>query len=355
MHIGQINTNPEWGGGENQVLQLVRGLEQRGVRVTLFAHAAGELLRRAQACGCHVYPLPAGRGALRAMEQALVNEGVDLLHVHDSRGAALGARLGRRLRLPVVLSRRVASPLRRNPFSRQKYTRRNFAAVIAISHTVREVFLRTSDFPAGDVYVVPTGVDIRALDAVQPDADWRRSVGRPYVVGGVGKLSVKKNWQFLVRVAARMSEAQETVSWVIAGDGDQHGPLALLIRQLGVQDRVKLLGFRDDASRILKSLDVCFFPSIVEGASVTVRECMALGTPVVAVNAAGTAESLAGHGWLVEDGDVDGAVRAIREALSDGPERNRRVETACLHARECYSYDRTVDGTLDVYRKVLAL
>jgi len=248
----------------------------------------------------------------------------------------------------------VASPLRRNPLSRWKYSRRNFRAVVAISNTVRDVFLRTSRFPADDVYVVPTGVDIGELDAVERDNAFRREFPGRFLVGGVGKLSVKKNWAFLVHVAAAMKATDLDIHWVIAGDGGEREAIELLAKELGVEDSIHLLGFRSDALRILKSLDLLFFPSIVEGASVTVRECMVLGTPVVAVEAAGTMESLAGHGWGVADGDIEGAVAGVAEALTNQPLRDERVSGARRYAVEHYTYDRTVAGTIEVYRKVLA-
>ena len=355
MHIGQISTNPDWGGGENQILHLVQGLEARGERVTLFAHPKGELLRRADAAGCTVCPLPGGgrTPSASATAKVVAGAGFDLLHVHDSRGASLGAAVGRRVGVPVVLSRRVASPLRRNPLSRWKYSHRNFCAVIAISNTVREVFLRTSRFPADDVYVVPTGVDIGELDAVERDNAFRRDFPGRFVVGGVGKLSVKKNWPFLVRVAARIAETNLDIHWVIAGDGDARDEIERLAEELGVGHRIHLLGFRSDALRILKSLDLLFFPSRVEGASVTVRECMVLGIPVVAVDADGTMESLAGHGWGVADGDVEGAATSVAEALTNQSLRYEHVSGARRYAIAHYAYDRTVAGTLDLYRKVL--
>ncbi len=351
MKIGQINCNRDWGGGENQILHLVQALADRGEDVVLLAHPEGELLKRALALGLRAEPLPLrfGRPAAGAAAALVARCGIELLHTHDSRGSTLGARIGRRLGLPVVLSRRVASPIRNNFMSRRKYTRRNFRAVLAISETVRDVFLSSSRYPAEDVFVVPTGVDIGELDGVERDLEFRKSFGGTYLVGGVGKLSPKKNWQFLVRTAARLAEDGPDIQWVIAGEGGEHENIEAVAKELGVANRVHLLGFRRDALRILKSLDALFFPSIVEGASVTVRECMVLGTPVVAVDAAGTMESLGGHGWKIKDDDVDGAAAAVVEALTNRELRDRHIAGARRYAVEHYSYDRTVAGTLEVY------
>jgi glycosyltransferase involved in cell wall biosynthesis len=355
MHIGQVNTNRDWGGGENQVFHLVQGLRDRNVQVTLFAHAEGELRRRAAAAGYAVCPVPVrGRLSVRALTRCVSERGVDLLHVHDSRAATLGAGVGRRLGLPVILSRRVSSPLRRNPLSRMKYTTRNFCAVIAISNTVRDVVLKTSRFPVDRVFVAPTGVDIGELDRVQPDPVLRRECGGQFLVGGVGKLSPKKNWPFLVRVAATLAADGMNIQWVIAGEGGERESIRALAGACGIADRIHLLGFRSDAPRILKSLDLLFFPSRMEGASVTVRECMVLGTPVVAVDAAGTMESLAGHGWGVRDGDVDGAARCVVEALTNQTLRRERIAAARRHAVANYPHSRTVSDTLAVYRTILA-
>jgi len=355
MHFGQINTNPDWGGGENQILHLVQELSARGKKVTLFAHPDGELLRRATKSGFLVSPLPfiGRRPSVRKTAKLISDAGIDLLHVHDSRSGTLGAKVGRKLNIPVVLSRRVASPIRKNPLSRLKYSRRNFSAVLAISNTVKNVFLKTTSFPEKDIFVVPTGVDIGELDAVSRDSKFRRSFGGHYLVGGVGKLSPKKNWQFLIRVAAKMAKTNLDIQWLIAGDGGELESLELLASELGIQDRVHFLGFRSDALHILKNLDALFFPSIVEGASVTVRECMVLGTPVVAVDADGTMESLAGHGWGVADGEIDLAVKCLTEALINQKLRNKHITSARRYAVEHYTYDRTAVGTLAVYRKVL--
>lgn len=355
MHFGQINTNPDWGGGENQILHLVQELSARGEQVTLFAHPDGELLRRAQKNGCQVSPLPmsGGRPSVRQTTKAVSQAGIDLLHVHDSRSGTLGVKVGRKLNIPVVLSRRVASPIRRNLLSRMKYSRRNFAAVLAISNTVKNVFLKTTNFPEKDIFVVPTGVDIGEVDAVARDHKFRKSFGGDYLVGGVGKLSPKKNWQFLVHVAAQMAKTNLDIQWLIAGDGGELESLETLVTEIGIQDRVHFLGFRSDALHILKNLDALFFPSIVEGASVTVRECMVLGTPVVTVDADGTMESLAGHGWGVADGDVETAVKYLTEALTNQAIRDKHVTGARRYAVEHYTYDRTAVGSLAVYRKVL--
>lgn len=358
-HIIHIHTNREWGGGEYQVLNLVKGLVARGWPVKVFAHHRGELFKRLRAQRLPVAPLPRGgfldrvTGRRAALRDRVAGLQAALVHVHDSPATSIGIDVGTQTDIPVVLSRRVASPLRRNVFSRRKYSARALAAVIAISETVKNVFAR-SGYPRDRIHVVPSGLDVAGLETVAPDPEFRRQFKAPFLAGGVGKLSHKKNWQLLVRVAAEVARrGGPEVAWCIAGDGPELDELRDLARRLGVGPRIHFLGFRKDATRVLKSLDVLFFPSLMEGASVTVREAMLLGVPVVAANAAGTVESLAGHGWVVNPHDVEGAARSVIEVLTDATRRNEVCRKARALAAERYSIDVTVEGTVRVYEKVL--
>ena len=352
LRIAHLNTNGDWGGGENQVLRLVQGLTARGVDNRLFAKAEGALWTRAAAAGVALEPVPGFPAAWR-LGRRLSRAGVTLIHAHDSRAAALGGVVGRRMGIPVVLSRRVASPLRNNVWSRRKYAPRRLAAVIAISRTVGDVFA-ASGYPSDRIYLAPSGLDLEALDHVSPDPIFRAGFRRPFLVGGVGKLSTKKNWSLLIRVAARLAaDGGPDVDWVLVGDGPERTRLEALAADLGVADRVHFLGFREDALTVLKTLDLLFFTSLMEGASVTVREAMALGVPVVAVDAPGTMESLDGNGWGVRANDLEGAAAVIRRVLSDRTERITMADRAVRSARQRFSLERTVSDTLAAYENVL--
>ena len=346
MHIAHIHTNREWGGGEHQVLHLLGGLRDNGDTVTLICEAGGPLAAEAAKVGIAAEPPAPARDIARLVKA----RAVDLIHVHDSAGTSLGGKAGRLARVPVVLTRRVASPLRRNAMSRRKYSPRRLAAVIAISETVKEVFLQ-SGYPEARLFVVPSGLDFDALEAVEPDDAFRDASS--YLVMGVGKLSVKKNWRMLVDVAAAERDAGGDVRWVIAGDGPERQRLEARIADLKLDGRVLLAGFRQDALALLKAADLLFFPSVREGASVTVRQAMALGVPVVAVDAAGTRESLAGHGRLVNADDIGTAARAVLQLLNDAVARQAMAVAAQASARARFSIEDTIRGTRAVYEQIL--
>jgi glycosyltransferase involved in cell wall biosynthesis len=353
MRILHVSTNLEWGGGENQILALIRWSKKAGVEALLAAPPQGALYREAAVLGEGRFALPAPRtGPVVALLRQLRP---DLVHVHDSAGARAGGKAGRKLGIPVVLSRRVASPLRQNLFSQRKYRDLNFAAVLAVSETVGRVFLSSSRYPTERVQVVPDGIDVDALAALEADPALREGLGEGYLAGGIGKLALKKNWPLLLETAAELKGRGLPVRWVIAGDGPDRGKLEARIAEQGLEDTVRLLGFRSDALRILKSLDLLFSPSLVEGASVTVREAMVIGTPVVIVDTPGTMESLDGHGWVVPAGDARRAANAVSEALTEIEKRQAVIAGARISALSRFSLDITLDKTLEAYRGVLGI
>lgn len=346
--VAHLHTNREWGGGETQLLALALRMHARGIFTVLATPAGGELARRARQAGVRVIGLEEGARARRQLLLDLQEFGLTLLHAHDSGSTSLGVWLRRRLDVPLVLTRRIASPLRRNPLSRWKYSARRLDAVIAISGTVRDVMIR-SGFPAGRIRIAPSGVDVAALGQIPLEPGFRAPYGTDFLVGGLGRLAHKKNWMLMVRAAEILSREPLPIQWVIAGDGPDRAELDAAIRQAGLADRFHLLGFRSDAAHLLRQFDLLCFPSRMEGASVTVREAMAMGVPVVAADAPGVVESLAGHGWIVGSGDPQAMANAVRAALQDAAARQAHVEGARTHAQTHYDFEHMVEATLAAY------
>ncbi len=353
MNIAQIHSGREWGGGEYQVLELVSGLLDRKIEPLLFTPAEGQFLKRAGEQNLPVLPLPSGIGAVEQLAESISTKQIDLLHGHDSGSAALGSKVARRLGIPFVYTRRVASPLRRNPLSRRKYSLASIDAVIAISNTVKSVFAK-SGYPEDRIHVVQSAVDIEKLANLEPDDEFIGSMkGADWIVGGIGTLSLKKNWAFMIEVAALMKDKGPGIHWVLLGDGDQRDSLQRLVADKGLGMCFHFIGFREDATRLMKSFDALFFPSVMEGASVTVREAMAMTVPVIAVDAPGTVESVAENGWVVDRNNPQQAAEAVMEVLTDRRKRITITELARQSACERFALSKMVDGTIEVYKKVL--
>jgi glycosyltransferase involved in cell wall biosynthesis len=101
----------------------------------------------------------------------------------------------------------------------------------------------------------------------------------------------------------------------IVGDGPSRAFLERLVRDLGVEGRVRFLGAVDEPTKMreLYAADLLVLPSLAEGLPSSIAEAMAVGVPVIATNIAGTSE-LVEHektGLLVQPSDPEALARAI--------------------------------------------
>lgn len=131
------------------------------------------------------------------------------------------------------------------------------------------------------------------------------------VIGSVGRLDAVKDQASLIDafhlLCAGDPAAADPLRLVIVGEGQERARLETRIRDLRLQDRVRLLGNRDDVAELLAEFDVFALSSIAEGIPLTVLEAMAAGLPVVATQVGGVAE-------VVVDGDTGALVPAANPA-----------------------------------------
>ena len=289
MRILHLDAGREMRGGQWQVPYLLRGLRERGHAVRLLGRRGGELLGRAADEGIDVAPL----GWL-----ALLGERPEVIHAHDAHSHTMAAAAGR---VPLVVSRRVAFPVKTGAASRWKY--RRAAHFIAISH-----------FVAG-----------RLEEAGAPG--WAISV----VYDGVP--------------AAAVSTFEGGIVTIATSDPMKGGEL---LRQAGVE-----AVYSTDLARDLETARMFVYPTRSEGLGSAALMAMARGVPVIASRVEGLVEA-------VEDGvtgllaaNHPSAFAAAVERLEGDPGLARRMgEAGRLRVSREFSVDRMVEGTIGVYEKV---
>jgi glycosyltransferase involved in cell wall biosynthesis len=141
----------------------------------------------------------------------------------------------------------------------------------------------------------------------------------------------------------------------IVGEGDDRPRLEALIAKLGLQDSVRLLGYRTDLVNLYEAFDVFALSSYREGLPNVVLEAMALETPVVATAIAGVPKLITGgcDGLLVPAGDAAALAAALQRIFAD-PTLHRRLATegrATIERR--FAFDRRMEKVARLYDEVL--
>jgi len=179
--------------------------------------------------------------------------------------------------------------------------------------------------------------------------EWQLPQSVP-LVGSIGALVPYKGFLYVVEAAAAVLKRRDC-AFVIVGEGELYGALQGKIRELGIEHRFRLLGFRSDIGDILSALDVFVFPSLEEGLGTSLLDAMLLGRPTIATRAGGIPEVLCHrrNGILVGAGDSTALAAGIDGLLSDPGESQRLAAAGSRTVLESFSADRMGEKTLEAY------
>lgn len=180
------------------------------------------------------------------------------------------------------------------------------AAAAALRRTTR---VRT-------VVLLPNGVDLATYTG-GTRRQARAALGLPLharVVGTVGRLEPVKGHDVLIRA---LEHLPVDVCLAVIGDGGRREELKELVEQLGLSDRVRFAGHRDDVARLYPAFDVFCLPSRREGVPLAVIEAQASGVPVVATDVGSVRDALCPEtARLVPPEDPAALAQALDAALT---------------------------------------
>lgn len=139
------------------------------------------------------------------------------------------------------------------------------------------------------------------------------------IVGSTVRLSQQKDPLTFVRIAKQVVRRNPLVHFVCIGDGDLQHDVAEYVESNGLKDNVHLLGYRDDAERIVTAFDVYLLTSLYEGLPYSLIEALRAGVPIVATDVIGSNEVVKPgvNGYLFEVQDVEEGARQVERVISE--------------------------------------
>ncbi len=368
------NRFSSWGGGaEARLLEISTGLVAEGYAAFLVTSSEGELASRFRAAGIesHVFPpsyFLRKKGyfryyiaAPRAMRTLLRSLEIDLVHTNDNRSIEPFVRAAEPLGIPVVSH---VTDMDGVWFSSRnlKFLNRT-AAVIAVNEAVGAFALREGVKPER-LRVIYRGIDAGKFDsAPRQRAKTRETLGissGEIAIGLFARLHPRKGQEDLVRAAGHPLLADLPLRFLLAGEDWEPGrsyerTLRDLALELGVGDRVTLLGFREDAPTLMAACDVTAAPFRREAFGGAVAESMFAGTPVVGYRDGGISEIVRDgrEGLLVEPGDIAALAAAIRHIATDSTFRHELALGALKRSKE-FTFERQLKAIKALYDEILA-
>lgn len=360
MKVLHVEAGMHLYGGARQLLYLLDGLADRGVRNLLVVPTGSAMAAQVSRATAQVHSIRmAGEldlGVIWRIYRIIQREHPDLVHLHSRRGADLWGGLAARLAgVPALLTRRVDNP-EPQLLVAPKY--RLFRHVITISEGIRQVLLRQG-VPADKLSCVRSAVEADSYTR-QCDRAWllREFELHPQsrVIAVVAQLIPRKGHRFMLQAMAQLAPLYPQLHLLLFGKGPLEGEIRDQIAAQGLQGRVILAGFRDDLPRSFPCLELLVHPALIEGLGVSLLQAASAGVPIVASNAGGMPEAVRDGvtGVLVPPGDSAALVQAIGRLLDDRPLARRMGEAGVELMRREFSVDGMVEGNLALYWQILS-
>lgn len=357
MRILHTETLKKWGGQQNRVLAEARGLVREGHTVVIACHKGSILAKKAADAGITVYELNMVKRAhitnIPKLIRIMKEERIEVVATHssvDSWAGGIAAKLsGRKL----VRFRHNLYPIGKDPLTRLIYAMPD--RIIAIGDMIGEA-LGHYGIKKQKIAVIRSSVDITGFEPGGEDLREETGIPKEAVVIGNTSTFTKVKGQEMLLTAFNEICARFPCYLLFAGRLNEESKrkyLPLVDRQY--QDRVIFLGHRDDIPRVLRTLDVFVFPSLLEGLGTALLEAMAMKRPVVASDIATFRNFIEqGRNGVLFSHDAAGdlAEKVVR-LIRDEDMRKRLGEKARETIIRKFSLEVMIRKTEALYRSVL--
>lgn len=360
-----------WGGQEIRILQESLGMTKRGHRIIIAMPEQSIIFKRTKEVGINTIPAEfQKKNPISVLKIAtLINrEKPDIVNTHsssDSWVTTIAARLSK-IRPKIIRTRHLSTPISKSYSSRLIYDILP-DAVITTGEEIRQRMINDNSFDGSKIFSIPTGIDLERFNPanVKPAFQLKNP---PFNKGGqeglvncfsIGMVGVLRSWKghryFLEAIPEILSQIPDAVFYIV-GNGPQYENIKNLIQELSLQNRVFMLGHREDIPEIMASLDAIVHPSYAnEGVPQSILQALAMKRPVVASDAGAIREVIIDGetGFLIKPKDPIQLAEKVVELYKNRNLIIKFGENSRRLVEEGYSFDGMLNKIETLYTRLL--
>lgn len=300
---------------ENKIIDLIRELEERNVKIIQV-----DFTRK-------IFDLESHFRAYRKLVKIFEKNQYDFLHCHTPIASAVTRIAAHKMKIKTIYTAHGFHFYKGAPvlnwimfYPIEKYLSKYTDILITINN---EDYKRAKyKFKAKKVVKIPgVGINSEQIEKCHVDRyEMREKLNIPqdgFVLLSVGELSKRKNHKVILQALCKIKNPK--IYYLIAGKGPLMEKYIKFVRKKGIQDNVKLLGFRKDIFELCKISDVFVHPSKREGLGIAALEGMASGLPLISSDASGIVDySENGKtGYCCKISDVKSYANAIQNLYNN--------------------------------------
>lgn len=356
-------------GVDRPEFSLLLGLRASGVETWVVARPGGARVADLEAEGIRVIEMPMRSKldpqTMKRIRWLLASQSFDLVHAFRKRAfvnysvASLGMGF-----IPVVAYRGIIGNLSYwDPFAWLTFLNPRVSRIICVCDAVKQYFLSKrflfvfSLFDDKNVVRIYKGHRPEWYKQADGGGELRRRLRireTARIIGCISRVKARKGIRELIQ-AMDLVKAEAEVHLVVIGEiEDQRHRTALLMSRH--RERIHLLGFQPDASRLAAEFNVITLPSLRrEGLPRAIIEGMSQGIPPVVTDSGGSGELVESgvSGLVVPAGDSAALAAAFDRLLSDDEARAAMGRAAQQRITDHFNIEMTISATLAVYRDVI--
>lgn len=344
----------------------VRLMRQRGVDNRIIC-MDGPYVEKLRKIGIPVHTVPFPRGynpvkmlvSLLRIAVYLRRERIDLVHTHCSIPGFIGRLAARLAGVPVVIHTVHGFHFHdRSPELKTRF----FVAIERFAGLFTHMLLSQNRYDLGlaSRYGIAPPERLRYIgNGIQLDRFARsnsdRSARGPLTITCIARLEPVKNHQMLFEGARLLKERGHNFRINLVGGGELRPTYETLCATMGIADRIRFLGYRDDIPQLLAQSDISVLTSVKEGIPRALLESMATGIPVVATRVNGNREVVreGETGFMVELDDNVALADALERLIEDPALRTKFGQRGQEVARSEYDETSIVESLMGIYRDQL--
>ena len=349
INLLYVITKLELGGAQNQVLSLIKHLDQSKFRLFLFTAQDGLLIPEAEAIKgltlrksrCLERPINPLRDflALIAIYRFIKKNNIRIVHTHSSKAGILGRMAAKLAKVGVIIhtvhgwSFNDYQPglVRWFYIWLERIIAQFTDSIIVVSSHDKQQGIANRIGADNKYSIIHYGIDYAQFSVKGQGI--REELGisaSDLMVCMVSCFKPQKSPQDFIRLASLINESFPNAKFLLVGDGILRDKIERLIHRLNLQGRVILAGWRRDIPQILSDADVFALTSLWEGLPISVLEAMASSLPVVATDTIGIREVIleGKTGFLVSPRDMNKMSEKLSVLLKDKGLRVRMGENA---------------------------
>ena len=364
LHILHTEAAAGWGGQEIRVLQETRLLLERGHRVSLICQAGSPLEERAKSISnalFHLIPISMksalSLGVFRVLYRYVSKNNLDVIHTHSSVDSWLGGVVGKLSGVPVVRTRHVSLPV--NDFFPNHLLYSYIPQKILTSgNMISDIVKQVRCVDSNKVVSVPAGVDIRKFDSEISGEKIREELkvnSNQILIGKIGVIRGWKGHNYFLEAIPLILKKIPNARFVIVGDGPGFKEIKSKVNLARIDNKVDLLGHREDIPEIMAALDVQVLASFAgEGTPQVIPQAFAMKTPVVATKIASIPDLLGQgeRGVLIEPENALSLAEGVLKIIRNSEITSHLVENARSFCLKELTVDKMMDSTIAIYEEV---